>query len=77
MDGKKRILSGKKNPDLWIRFLNIYKKQSVSFVWVKGHADNKENERCDVLAVRAADSENLEIDHWYENTTANKKGGLF
>lgn len=74
---EKKNFVRKKNPDLWIRFLNIYKKQSVSFVWVKGHADNKENERCDVLAVRAADSENLEIDHWYENTTANKKGGLF
>lgn len=43
----------KKNPDLWIRFLRIYRKHKVRFVWVKGHAQNIENERCDHLAVEA------------------------
>jgi len=43
----------KKNPDLWIRFLKIYRKHQVRFVWIKGHASNTENEICDQLAVNA------------------------
>ena len=43
----------KKNPDLWIRFLKIYRKHNVRFVWIKGHANNVENEICDRLAVDA------------------------
>ena len=62
----------KKNPDLWIRFLKIYRKQKVSFIWVKGHANNKENDRCDALAVQAAESKNLLIDQWYENNIVDK-----
>lgn len=45
---------GKKNEDLWLRFLKIYQKHKVKFVWVKGHADIPENERCDQLAVEAS-----------------------
>jgi ribonuclease HI len=44
----------KKNPDLWIRFLKIYRKHKVRFVWIKGHANNPENEICDRLAVEAS-----------------------
>jgi ribonuclease HI len=43
----------KKNPDLWIRFLKIYRKHNVRFIWIKGHANNIENEICDRLAVEA------------------------
>lgn len=43
----------KKNPDLWIRFLKIYRQHKVRFVWIKGHANNIENEVCDRLAVDA------------------------
>jgi len=67
---EKKNFGKKKNPDLWIRFLKIYRKHSVKFVWVKGHANNKENERCDTLAVQAADSKALLIDQWYENNVA-------
>jgi len=67
----------KKNPDLWIRFLNVYRKHKVSFFWVKGHAENKENERCDYLAVEAAESESLEVDQWYEQNISNRGAGLF
>jgi len=74
---EKKNFNKKKNPDLWIRFLKIYKKQKVSFVWVKGHANNKENERCDVLAVQAAESKNLLTDQWYENNIVNKGDSLF
>lgn len=42
------------NADLWIRFLSVYRRHSVTFVWVKGHADNPMNNRCDQLAVAAA-----------------------
>jgi ribonuclease HI len=55
----------KKNPDLWIRFLNIYRVHNVKFIWVKGHAENPENERCDQLAVNASMSNNLKTDSGY------------
>lgn len=42
------------NADLWIRFLSVYRRHRVTFVWVKGHADNPMNNRCDQLAVAAA-----------------------
>jgi ribonuclease HI len=45
---------GKKNPDLWLRFLESYKKHTVKFVWIKGHADNPLNEQCDRLAFEAS-----------------------
>lgn len=63
---QKKGFKDKKNPDLWRRFLQIYPKQNVTFVWVKGHVGHKENERCDVLAVKAATGDNLLIDEWFE-----------
>mgnify|MGYP000832943183 FL=1 len=51
---EKKGFAGKKNPDLWGRFLRAYRRQHVRFVWVKGHADNAENNRCDALAVAAS-----------------------
>ncbi len=42
-----------KNPDLWMRFLQVYGRHRVSFHWIKGHAGHPENERCDALAVDA------------------------
>ncbi len=58
----------KKNPDLWIRFLKIYRKHKVKFHWVKGHANIPENERCDQLAVEASKKSVLLIDDIYEST---------
>ena len=55
-----------KNPDLWIRFTKIYKEHQVKFIWVKGHADNVENNRCDELAVAASRAENLLVDEVFE-----------
>ena len=63
---EKKSFKNKKNPDLWIRFLKVYRKQKVSFVWVKGHSNIKENERCDFLAVEASKSNSLIKDLWYE-----------
>lgn len=51
---EKKGYAGKKNPDLWMRFLRAYRRHRVRFVWVKGHADTVENNRCDSLAVAAA-----------------------
>jgi ribonuclease HI len=62
----KKGFKDKKNPDLWQRFLRIYPKHNVKFKWVKGHASNVENNRCDELAVQAATGKNLLIDEGYE-----------
>ncbi len=57
---------GKKNEDLWQRYLRAATGHRVRFVWVKGHAENRWNERCDQLAVAAAHSADLLIDEGYE-----------
>ena len=66
LNWEKTGFKGKKNPDLWRRFLNIYRQHKVRFVWVKGHASTIENNRCDYLAVQAASSANLKEDFGYE-----------
>jgi len=57
---------GKKNKDLWLQYHHLAKDFSVKMKWVKGHADNEFNNRCDILATTAADGKNLLIDEWYE-----------
>lgn len=64
---EKKDFKDKKNPDLWTRFLLVYRKHKVRFVWIKGHAANPENERCDTLAVWAYKQPNLLIDEYYES----------
>ncbi|NIK73197.1 ribonuclease HI [Thermonema lapsum] len=56
------------NADLWKQLLPLLQKHRVRFVWVKGHAGHAENERCDCLAVQAAQHGALHIDHAYEAT---------
>jgi ribonuclease HI len=51
---KKTNFGGKKNEDLWRRYLNIHNNFNININWVKGHAGHEENERCDVLATTAA-----------------------
>jgi ribonuclease HI len=63
----------KKNPDLWIRFLKIYRKHNVRFKWVKGHASNIENEVCDRLAVNAYQENYLLDDTGYNPENDNDK----
>jgi ribonuclease HI len=62
---EKNSFKKKKNPDLWIRFLQVYRKHNVRFVWIKGHSNNIENERCDHLAVSAYSGSNLLDDSGY------------
>ena len=57
----------KKNKDLWLRFLPLYKRNKVHFHWLKGHAGHPENERCDALAVAAYGQAGLPADEGYEN----------
>ena len=63
---EKKGFAGKKNPDLWKRFLVIYRKHQVDFQWIKGHSNHKQNERCDQLAVYASELKQLSIDTFYE-----------
>lgn len=63
---EKKGFVGKKNPDLWRRFLKIYRQHQVSFKWIKGHNNHPMNERCDQLAVAAAQQSKLNIDLFYE-----------
>lgn len=63
---EKKGFAGKKNPDLWQRFLKLYRKHRIKMNWVKGHANNAMNNRCDQLATRAADGNNLLSDEFYE-----------
>jgi ribonuclease HI len=62
----KKNFKDKKNEDLWRRYLYVSSKHKIRFQWVKGHAGNKENERCDVLATQAADGPGKLIDFGYE-----------
>ena len=57
---------GIKNSDLWLRYYELSKNHRIYFKWVKGHADNAMNNRCDQLATQAADGKNLLVDEGYE-----------
>ncbi|PKW29085.1 ribonuclease HI [Flavobacterium lindanitolerans] len=63
---EKKGYKDKKNPDLWRRFLIIYRKHQVDFKWIKGHNNHPQNERCDQLAVMASGLPNLSVDTFYE-----------
>ena len=63
---EKKGFKNKKNPDLWMRFLKIFRKHSVRFFWIKGHNNNPRNERCDFLAFEASKNKDLKIDTFYE-----------
>jgi len=57
---------GKKNADLWMQYARLAAKHQIKFHWVKGHADNPYNNRCDQLATQAADSRKWAVDTGYE-----------
>jgi ribonuclease HI len=63
-----------KNPDLWQRLLAVMANHKVKFNWVKGHAENAENNRCDQLAVKASYGPELYIDGYYESQNPPKFG---
>lgn len=57
---------GKKNPDLWKELYSLLQENEINFRWIKGHADNPFNNRCDQLATNAAINNGHEIDQYYE-----------
>lgn len=61
----KKRFRDKKNADLWMRFLEVYKKHQVRFVWIRGHSAIPENEHCDHLAVQASMGPGLPKDEGY------------
>jgi len=63
---QKKGFKDKKNPDLWRIYIPLHTRYKPKFVWVKGHAGHPENERCDQLAVAAAEGPNLPPDEVYE-----------
>lgn len=62
----KKAFKDKKNEDLWRRFIPVYRKHKVKFVWIRGHSGHPENERCDQLAVASALGGNLKEDVGYD-----------
>lgn len=67
----KKDFKGKKNKDLWLRFLDVYEKHKVKFKWIKGHNNHPYNERCDELAVAAAQGHHLLRDEGFESGQYN------
>ena len=63
---RQKGFKGKKNADLWLRYLQIHDKFKISYHWVRGHNGHPENERCDVLAVKAAENGPHLIDEQFE-----------
>ncbi len=69
---EKKGFAGKKNADLWQRFLDIYPNHQVRFRWIRGHNNHPENERCDQLAVAASShGGHLHTDEGYESGKYN------
>jgi ribonuclease HI len=62
----KKRFKGKKNADLWMRFMDVYKMHQVKFIWIKGHSNHPLNERCDELAVEASMGSGLMEDKGYQ-----------
>jgi ribonuclease HI len=68
---KTNFKGGKKNRDLWESFYQLSLEHQLHFFWVKGHAENPYNNRCDELATCAAQGGLLEVDAGYENGINN------
>ena len=64
-DWERKHFKKKKNQDLWIRFLELFRKHNVTLFWLKGHNNDTENERCDILAVNASKEPVLSEDTGY------------
>ncbi len=74
-DWEKKGFAKKKNPDLWKRFLAIYRQHNVKFQWIRGHNGHPQNELCDRLAVAAREQRDLPADEVYE--ALGESEGLF
>lgn len=63
---------GKKNKDLWLQYDKLSRNFNIKINWVRGHADNPYNNRCDQLATAAADGSNLMVDAGFEREASLK-----
>ncbi len=63
---QKKEFKDKKYPDLWQIYIPLHQQFKPKFIWIKGHNGHPDNERCDQLAVAAAEGNRLQIDHGYE-----------
>jgi ribonuclease HI len=70
---KTNFKKGKKNVDLWKEYHQLAKKHNIKFKWIRGHANDPLNERCDEMATAAADGNDLLVDEGY----VNEKNSLF
>ena len=66
MGWKKKRFANVKNVDLWKRFITLYELHKPEMIWIKGHNNHPQNERCDQLAVTASKRKKLLIDVGYE-----------
>lgn len=73
---EKKAYKGKKNVDLWKEFIVLYRALKPKMVWIKGHNNHPQNERCDQLAVEAAVQPNLLKDHGFEVQSKSQEGNL-
>lgn len=64
-DWERKQFKKKKNQDLWIHFLEQYRRHNITIIWLKGHNNDPENERCDILAVNASKQNALPEDTGY------------
>ena len=74
---EKKGFTKKKNPDLWKRFLIVYRKHNVNFKWIRGHSGHEENERCDQLAVNASTKLDIKTDSYFEESQIDSTKRLF
>lgn len=65
---EKQNFKKKANPDLWERYIPLHKRFKPKFTWIRGHNGHPENERCDYLAVKAANGFELLVDQGYEDS---------
>ena len=68
---EKKAFKDRKNTDLWIDFLKVFRRHKVRFKWIKGHNEHPQNERCDQLAVAASKGKRLLIDTGFEGESTN------
>jgi len=71
--GWKRGDGQRVNRDLWERLLDLCGRHEVEFIWVRGHAGDPENERCDFLSVQASQQKDLPPDSLYEEPPSAPK----
>ncbi len=68
---EKKGYKGKKNPDLWKQFIQLHRRFKPKYIWIKGHNNHPQNERCDELAVAASFQQELEKDVFFEKQEAD------